>query len=98
MRPTKEQYDALAKVFQIGQTGDEEGWEDLFVDEDTADPTRDLIEYYDGSQWVESSGRVDVEADGYKGIYWEEAKAMNGSERVSIAVIDCGDYRLIFQV
>ena len=97
MNPTKEHYEALAKVFQIGQTGDDEGWEDLFIDEDSADPTRDHIEFYDGSQWVDSSGKVDIEADGFKGIYWDEAKAMAGSPRLSLAVIDCGDFRLVYQ-
>lgn len=97
MNPTKEQYEALAKVFQIGQTGDQEDWEDLFIDEDSADPTRDLIEHYDGSQWVEAAGRVDIEVDGYKGIYWETAQALSGSPRYSVAVIDCGDFRLIYQ-
>lgn len=97
MQPTKEQYEALAKVFQIGTTGEAEDWEDLFIDEDSADPTRDLLEYYDGSQWYEAKGREDIEVDGYKGVFWDSAQAQPGDNHYSLAVIDCGDFRLIYQ-
>lgn len=94
--PTLDQCEALAKVFQIGMTGNSKDWKVLDIDGKNAYPTPDKLEYHDGSHWLEASGREDIEVNDYKGIFWETVQSVYGTPRYSLAVIDCGDYRLFF--
>lgn len=102
MNPTQEQYDELAKVFQIGQTRDEAGWENLAIDPDymdeedlpavTADTLDDFLTAA-ANEWHTAGDRKEIRG----GLYWDCVQVRPGDRRVSLAVIDCGDFRLAYQ-
>lgn len=98
MEPTQEQIEQLAKLFQKGQTGYQDDWEDLCLDPWTKGltATRDTLDNFrEGARsvWAESSS-VD-EVDG--GLYWDRIQVAKGQQRVALAVLDCGDFRLTYQ-
>ena len=102
MQASQEQYDALAKVFQLGNTGDVEGWDDLAIDpaymSDDALPvaTRDTLDNFRRAareDWCEASACQEIVG----GLFWEEVQAKKGDPRESLAVIDCGEFRLSYQ-
>ncbi len=102
MTATQEQYDELARVFQIGSTGDEADWEDLAIDPDYMNgnslrvATREtLADFQDASRrdWNETSKCEEIRG----GLYWSEVQIAKGDTRVALAVIDCGDFRLIYK-
>jgi hypothetical protein len=102
MNPTQEQYDELAKVFQAGSTGDENGWENLAIDPDYMSEeclpvaTRETIDdFRDAAKnsWNETSKCEKVPG----GLYWPHVQALKGQPRVALAIIDCGEFRLTYQ-
>lgn len=95
MQPTPQQCEALAKVFQTGQSGDADGWEDLYIDADAAVATLDTLDDFRKAArtiWAEASTGEDIAG----GLYWERVQIERGQERVSLAVIDCGTFRLTY--
>ncbi len=103
MTPTQEQYDELAKVFQVGDTGDADGWEDLAIDpdymSDDALPvvTRDTLDdFRRGSkeEWNETST---VQEIGGNGLFWPHVQEKKGDRREALAVLDCGEFRLAYK-
>jgi len=96
MTPTTEQIEQLAKTFQLGNTGYEEDWEDLYLDEGNVVATRDHLDDFLSAahnEWSESSD--DQEING--GYYWRRIQIVKGQNRVALAVIDCGDFRLSYK-
>ena len=102
MKPTQSQYDELAKVFQIGTSGIADGWEELAIDPDYMAgeslpvATRDTLEDFRQAaktDWIESSACQEINS----GLYWEHVQVARGQRRVSLAVLDCGDFRLAYQ-
>ena len=96
MQPTPQQCEDLAKVFQIGQTDDADGWEDLYLDADATVATLDTLDDFRQAartQWAESSTCEDIDG----GLYWERIQIGKGHDRVALAVIDCGDFRLSYR-
>lgn len=95
MTPTKEQIEKLARVFAEGKDGEDDGWKSYYLSERNVVSTRDTMDdFRSGPQhWMESTPTQEISG----GLYWESVKAMKGQERVSLAVIDCGDFRLTYQ-
>lgn len=96
----QEHYNLLAKAVTMAETGDTEGWEDQYFDENTRaiSSTRDPLDSFDGASWAEARGREDFEVDGHGCVHWRSAQALKGQQRVSVTVVDLGDIRLIYQV
>lgn len=95
MEPTTEQIQKLAKVFQLGQTGYEDEWEDLYLDENNVVVTRDTIDDFLNASvkdWTESSEVQKINDS----IYWDRIQVSDGQERIALAVIDCGDFRVSY--
>jgi hypothetical protein len=97
MTPTQNQLDDLARLFTFGETGDEDDFADLMLDATDVGrsvvATRDAINQFDGQHWVEATGRVDHNG----GVYYSGVQVAKGQPRVSLAVIDCGDFRLVLK-
>ena len=97
MTPTQAQLDALAKIFQTGQTGDEDEWEDLYLDgPDTVTATRDTLDNFCAaakSDWTESSNGQTIG----QGMYWAQIQVKRGERRVSLAVLDCGGFCISYK-
>ena len=109
MEPTAAEYETLARAVCQGRgiDPDEETkfggelmteWEQLGIDEDEncADTTRDTLDAFrpNSKNWREP-GRMQ-EVDG--GLYWAECQAQKGQRRCELCVVDCGEFRLIYQV
>jgi hypothetical protein len=92
---TLDQIEQLARVFAAGNDGDDEQWKSYCLSERNVILTRDTLDdFRNGSRgWVESSPCQEIEG----GIFFERVKAMKGQQRVSVAVIDCGEFRLTYQ-
>ena len=102
MNATQEQYDELAKVFQAGDTGDIDGWDDLAIDPDYMSddavpvPTRETLDDFRRAakhDWNESSTCQEI----CGGLFWSNVQARKGDRREALAVIDCGDFRLAYK-
>ncbi len=102
MNATQEQYDELAKVFQIGSTGDEAGWEDLAIDPDYMNEgnlpvatRKTLTDFRDAAKhsWNETSTCEEIRG----GLYWPHVQTAKRQPRVALAIIDCGDFRLAYK-
>lgn len=98
MNPTTADYERLARLFQLGRTGEDDGWEDLALDEDNSEcePTRDTLDNFREAAkkiWRETSETREIAG----GLYWESVQCRKGDRRVSVAVIDCGDFRLTYK-
>lgn len=89
MNPTAKQTERLAKIFAIGKDGDHDFWEDYT----SPTPTRDALTSFRNNGWTEDSGVKEIDG----GYYWDRVQARKGDERYSLAVIDCGDFRLVYQ-
>ncbi len=99
---TQEQLDALARIFQTGDTGDSDGWEDLAIDPawmDIADKVAVTAETLDDfrtaavEHWAESSAVQEIDG----GLFWDRVQTAKGEPRVKLAVYDCGDFRIAYK-
>lgn len=98
MNATQEQIDRLARLFQAASTGDEDGWEDLYIASTTSAlaETRDSLESFRlaaKQDWAEAEGREELEG----AIYWERVQAHRGEPRTALIVVDCGEFRLSYR-
>ena len=96
-QPTQEQCDRLAKAFQVGQTGYDDDWRDLYLDPDSKGVVvthETIVDFRAASTgWSESCKAEEVDG----GLYWDRIQVRAGRERVAVAIIDCGDYRLVYE-
>ena len=76
---------------------EEHGLEFSWLDSDEIDLTLDALEKYDGATWREAEGREDMVIDGRPAIRWERVQAVKGQQRQTIAVVDLGAWRAIYQ-
>ena len=89
MKPTTQETERLAKLFALGKDGDQDFWEDYT----SPDPTLDALDSFLNNNWNEDSGYEEIDG----GYFWDRVQARKGDNRVSLAVIDCGEYRLVYQ-
>ena len=97
MNATQEQVDRLAQLFQLASSGDEDGWEGLYLTPDTSGVmvTRDTLDNFRAAaelQWLEVDGRQEFAG----AVFWERVQMRKGGQRVSLIVLDCGDFRLCY--
>lgn len=93
MTPTAEQIETLKRNFQTGVTGDDIGWEDLRIGRTSIIATRDSLDYYRQAakqSWHESSPCCEMEG----GLFWQRIQTVKGNQRVALAVLDCGSFRI----
>lgn len=96
MTPTNEQIEKLARHFATQHDGDDERWEDLYLDNKVCVVTSDTLEDFRRAartEWAESSTCKVSDA----GIYWDRIQVAKGMERVTLGVIDCGEFRLAYR-
>ena len=97
MNPTDANYETLARTLCLARGTDPEEWEDEGIDEDETcvDTTRDTLDDFrhNSKRWREPGRREEVNG----GLYWSQCQAMKGQRRCELCVVDCGDFRLIFQ-
>ena len=96
MTPTAEQCEQLARVFSLGQTGYEDDWADLYIDADSAVVTQDTLAGFLAAarnSWVECKEMQEING----GLFFSDVQALRGQQRCDLAVIDCGDFRLLYQ-
>ena len=100
MEPTQQQLDCLAKIFQAGETGAVDGWEDLALDpdymsDDAVASTLDTLDDFrraSREDWNETSTVEEFE----NGFFWPRVQARKGDQRVAMAVFDCGEFRIAY--
>jgi len=102
MQPTQAQLNELAKIYQIGTTGDEEDWESeaiavealpkdyIVVTRDTLDDFRHASKH----EWNETSTVQEING----GLFWPHVQARKGDRRESLSVCDCGEFRIAFKM
>jgi hypothetical protein len=61
-------------------------------------PTRDEFARYDGEAWNDFTGQEYETRGGFPCVHYDSAQAIKGSPRVSLWVMDCGDFRWVFQM
>jgi len=101
MEPTQQQLDCLAKIFQTGDTGSPDGWEDLALDpdymsDDAVVSTRETLDDFrqaSRQDWNETSTVQEIEG----GLFWPHVQARKGDQRRALAVYDCGEFRIAYQ-
>ncbi len=109
MKPTKQHYELLARTVCLSRGDDPDkmeeiiggsipAWEFEAIDEDNdcVSTTRDTLDDFRSAspKWNESGKRQEING----GLYWEECQAEKGQRRCELCVVDCGDFRLIYQV
>ena len=108
MHPTDADYEKLARTVCLAQDDDPDTicttlagecaeWELLTIGEgnDCVSTTRDTLDdFRRNSQHWREPGRME-EVNG--GLYWAECQASKGHRRCELCVIDCGEFRLIYQ-
>lgn len=97
MTPTQADYERLARTLLIAQDNDDEEWEDLgFCDgERCITTTRETLDDFRAAakQWREPGRCREVNG----GLYWAQCQAVEGQPRCELCIVDCGDFRLIYQ-
>jgi hypothetical protein len=110
MTPTTVDYERLARTVLFARGDDPDkmetilggdqipAWEMEAIDEDNklVDATADTLDNFRtaSKNWREP-GRLQ-EVNG--GLYWERCQATKGQPRCELCVVDCGDFRLCYQV
>ena len=101
MVPTQDQLDCLAKIYQAGDTGSEDGWEGLALEPDymhieVVVSTRESLDDFrraSRDDWHKTSAVVEFQ----NGLFWPRVQARKGDRREALAVYDCGDFRISYQ-
>lgn len=98
IKPTKEEYESLARLYQIGATGDDDGWDQIVFDESNSGVSDTPLEEYDGTEWLIAAGNQYLEcpAWGHEGTYWHKVQFNEHCIPVSMVIIDCGSYTLFY--
>jgi hypothetical protein len=109
MNPTATDYERLARTVCLARgddpdapektmTGEIPRWELEAIDEDNScvSATRETLDDFrrNSREWQEPG--VCQEING--GLYWERCQALRGQPRYELCIVDCGDFRLIYQV
>lgn len=110
MNPTAADYEKLARTYLLAADRDPDtmetilggkeipAWEYEGIDEDNelVSTTHDTLDDFrrNSGDWRECSPLI--EQDG--GLYWESCQATKGQQRTELCVIDCGEFRLCYQV
>ncbi len=105
MNPTEANYETLARTLCVAQGDDPDAmtrgecpeWElhAIDADNDCVSTTRDTLDDFrrNSKSWRQP-GRCE-EVNG--GLYWATCQAIKGQRRCELCVVDCGDFRLVFQ-
>lgn len=108
INPTAADYEKLARTLCLARgddpdeltrmiNGEVPAWEAEAIDENNScvSETRETLDDFrrNSKQWREP-GRCE-EVNG--GLYWAQCQAMKGQSRCEVCIVDCGDFRLIFQ-
>ena len=108
MVPTAADYERLGRTLCLARGEDPDGrmgimggacanWEAEGIDDDNdcvSEPRESLDDFRRNSQnWREPGQRREVNG----GLYWEKCQAVKGQPRCELCIVDCGDFRLIFQ-
>jgi len=100
MKPTAADYERLARAYlQItGQDPEEWEWESIDDDNSLVSATRETLEDFKKNRlgWNEP-GKMEQIAN-VAGLYWPRCQAVKGQPRCELTVVDCGDFRLIYQL
>ena len=100
MAATEKDYENLARAYMQATGQDPEEWEDEAIDEDNdlVSMTLETLEDFKTSRhkWNEPGKMKTVK--GFKSLYWARCQALKGQRRCELTVLDCGKFRLIYQV
>jgi hypothetical protein len=100
MNPTVADYESLARAYCQAVYGNEDDWNDECLDDDNScvSATRDTLDMFREAArttWREAFDRQDLSETA---IYWCSVQAVKGDRRESLTVVDCGGFRLCYQV
>ena len=97
VNPTQADYEKLARTLLMAQDRDDDEWEDLGFDdgESCITITRETLDDFRAAakQWQEPGRCLEVNG----GLYWARCQAIKGKPRCELCIVDCGDFRLIYQ-
>lgn len=110
MNPTKKDYEKLARTVILARGDDPNtmeriiggkqipAWEFESIDEDNecVSTTRETLDDFRAASpnWSEPGTRQEIE----DGLYWNRCQPIKGQPRCELCVVDCGEFRLIYQV
>ena len=96
---TQDQCDTIAKCHQLISTGENDGWDDLYLEpcDECITLTRDTITDLKNNQWAEASGFCEETHEGRTVLYWETVQGSKGEERTSLTAVDFGQFRAIYR-
>lgn len=109
MNPTASDYERLARTVCLARgedpdepqralNGELPRWEMEAIDGDNecVMTTRETLDDFrcHSRQWHEPGTCQEVDG----GLYWQRCQAMKGQPRCELCIVDCGDFRLIYQV
>ena len=110
METAEKDYEKLARTYVLARGGDPEkletvlggeqipAWQMEAIDDDNecVETTRETLDDFReaSKQWQEPGQLQEVNG----GLYWERCQASKGERRCELCVVDCGDFRLCYQV
>ncbi len=111
MNPTDADYEKLARTVVTARGDDPDEmrkdiggvespaweWECIDGDDTCTTATRDTLDNFRRAareDWREASAYQEING----GLFWSEVQAKKGDRRESLTVVDCGDFRLCYQV
>jgi len=107
--PRPADYELLARTLCLGRETDPDTltqcmdgtrpeWQMESIDEDNdcVSQTRDTLDDFrrHSQQWREPGHCQEING----GLYWERCQALRGQQRCELCVVDCGTFRLCYQV
>ena len=105
MDATEANYELLARTLCAAQGIDPDAmtrgecteWEMQAIDEDSdlVSTTRDTLDDFrrNSKKWREPGTCEEINS----GLYWAECQATKGQRRCELCIVDCGEFRLMFQ-
>lgn len=94
-RPSEETLQAFRAAIAEQETGYPEDYAEVSLA--AIETTRDPFASF-GTTWAKkSTEHLGLLSTGEPFCYWREVQAMPGQRRVTVAIADCGDFRLIYQ-
>ena len=101
MKATDKDYEKLARIYMQATGQDPEDWEDEAIDEENklVSLTRESLEDFKKNRhaWNEPGTMQEITVNNSKALYWARCQAVKGQRRCELTVLDCGDFRLIYQ-
>ena len=114
MKPTAKDYERLARTVLMARDEDADELEKVFVENgeidwipawrfeaitdknDLVSMTRETLDDFRSSRlnWSEPGKMEEVNG----GLYWQECQARRGQRRCELTVVDCGEFRLTYQI